>query len=194
MNKKEYIDALARLIKNRVIFHAPVMYDDVVDFDLLDIVGINKNLPIFKFEKPLNKYLFRAFVKAQKTVKFNLVLTSENFIKKSWANRLENLCFLDESCSSYSLVSLVNKLNINYISHSAFVPNLNEQFIKVNGEIVNLSFCQFYLHKKAEANGVIYDIKEFILNGKNFILNFSNPHFEALKINLEINIPLPNGY
>ena len=58
MNKKEYIEALARLIKNRVIFHAPIMYDDVVDFDLLDIVGINKNLPIFKFEKPLNKYLF----------------------------------------------------------------------------------------------------------------------------------------
>ena len=88
MDKKEYIDALARLIKNRVLFHAPKHVDESADFELLDVVGIDKSLPVFKFSKPMTSVLFKAFEKAQKQVDFNLVL-NENFIKKSWARKLK---------------------------------------------------------------------------------------------------------
>lgn len=192
MNKKEYIDALARLIKNRVIFHAPALKEDV-DIDLLQVVGINKTLPIFKFAKPMNSLLFKAFVKAQKEVEFNLV-TREEFVKPAWRKKLKNLHFFEDEDNSYSLRKCINGLNINYLSHSAFLPGLNEQYLSVNGEKISLDFQQFFLHKKAESGGVIYEIKEFILNGKNYALSFVNPHKEPLKIAFEINIPLPNGY
>ena len=55
MKRKEYIQKMAMLIKNRVLFHAPIVFDDEVDFELLDAVGIDKNLPIFKFQKNMTK-------------------------------------------------------------------------------------------------------------------------------------------
>ena len=59
MTKKEYIEKLKNLIVNRVKFHAPKLVDDRVDFDLLAVVGIDNNLPIFKFDKPLDKIWMR---------------------------------------------------------------------------------------------------------------------------------------
>jgi len=194
MRRKEYIEKLASLIKNRVIFHAPIVYDDELDFDLLEVVGINKNLPIFKFTKPLNKNLYKALKQAQREVSFNLILTHEESVKKSWSKNLKNLYFLDEEVCSYNLLSSINKLNINYLSHSSFSSSINEEYLKVNDEFVNLSFKQFYLYKKLISNGVIFEAKEFILNGKNFYLTFNNPLKQSQACLFEINVPLPNGY
>ena len=60
MKRKEYIQKMAMLIKNRVLFHAPIVFDDEVDFELLEAVGIDKNLPIFKFQKNMTKNLYKA--------------------------------------------------------------------------------------------------------------------------------------
>ena len=42
-------------IVNRVKYHAPIVYDDNIDRRVLFENGIDINLPIFKFEKKLNK-------------------------------------------------------------------------------------------------------------------------------------------
>lgn len=192
MNKKEYISALSRLITNRVKFHAPRANCENLDLQLLQVLGINSALPIFKFDKPMTSILHKAFVKAQKETDFVLI-SQEKYIKRMWRKSLKNLYFLDEDCSP-ALNEIVNCLNINYLSHSSFKQNLNKKYIKINQNEINLDYKQFFLYKKAESNGVVYEIKNFLLNGNNFVLNFVNPHLEKRQIMFEINIPLPNGY
>ena len=194
MKRKEYIQKMAMLIKNRVLFHAPIVFDDEVDFELLDAVGIDKNLPIFKFQKNMTKNLYKAFIQAQRAISFNLILSYKNLPKKSWLKRLKNVFVLEEEECGYSLLSSINKLNINYLSHSSFSQAVTEEYLKINDEVINLSYKPFYLSKKASSGGIVYDIKEFILNGKNYSLTFSNPHKERHVCGFEINVPLPNGY
>ncbi len=194
MTKKEYVEKMANLIINRVRFHAPIVYDDNVDFEILEIIGIDPTLPIFKYEKPLDNVMADAFLQAQKEVSFNLITTSQPACKKSRLNSLKNFIYIREEELGYSLLSSINALNINYKSGCDFNKEIEEDYIKINDEIVNLNYQNYYLHKKASSNGVVYEIKEFLLNGKNFILNFTNLHEEKEIITFEINVVLPRGY
>lgn len=194
MDKNEYIKKLAMLIKNRVKFHAPKSIDEQVDFELLDAVGINKNLPIFVFKKKMTKVFVKAFILAQKEVDFNLILPSESSLKQTWLKRLKNVHFIDENSCGFSLNYCIEKLNINYLTHSSFSPRISKHYIKINEQEVSLDFTQFYLHKKQQCNGVIFDIKKFLLNGINISTTFLNPYNEVKSIYFEVNIPLPNGY
>lgn len=194
MKRKEYIQKMAKLIENRVRFHAPVVFDDEVDFELLDAVGIDKNLPVFKFEKLLTKNLYKAFKQAQRAILFNLILTNKNTPKKSWLKHLKNCYILEEDECGYNLLSSINKMNINYYSQSAFSPAVEEEYLKINGEVINLCYKPYYLSKKASSEGIIYDIKEFVLSGKNYSISFTNTHKERRVCVFEINIPLPRGY
>ena len=57
MKKNEYIQKAKNTILNRVRFHAPVVYDDKIDKKVLFLGGVDVNLPVFKFDKTLNKNL-----------------------------------------------------------------------------------------------------------------------------------------
>lgn len=194
MNKKEYVEKMANLIINRVRFHAPIVYDGEVDFEILEIIGLDASLPIFKYEKPLNNLMFEAFKKAKEEVSFNLIATVAPEISERKIKELKSFIYIQEEELGYSLLAAINALNINYRSGSLFSKEIEEDFIKVNDEIINLNYRNFYLYKKAASEGVIYEIKEFLLNGKNFILNFSNPLKERKIATFEINIVLPKGY
>ena len=115
MTKKEYIEKLKNLIVNRVKFHAPNIADDNVDFDLLAVVGIDNNLPIFKFDKPLDKIFYQAFLDAKKEVPFNLILTEEPLVSEKKIASLDNTFVMFEAEMGSSLLASIEKLNINYI-------------------------------------------------------------------------------
>ena len=86
MKKSDYVEKAKTSILNRIKFHAPILYDDKIDRRALFENGVSLGLPIFKFDKILNKKLVKAFELAQKEEKFNLLLTSsslENLTKKS---------------------------------------------------------------------------------------------------------------
>lgn len=194
MNKKEYIEKLANLIISRVRFHAPIVYDGGIDLQLLEVVGMDASLPLFKFEKQIDEVLFKAFMLAQEKVKFNLITTEKPLINNKKLAKLKNFYYFKEAELGYSLLSTINALNINYKSGIYFEKDLEEDYIKINGQIVNLVYKPYMLHKKASDNGVVYEIREFLLNGKNFILNFSNSYEQKKLITFEINVVLPRGY
>lgn len=194
MTKKEYIDKLSNLIVNRVRFHAPVVYDGEIDFDILEIVGIDTSLPIFKIETPLDKMLAASFIKAQKEVNFNIISTRAPKISKSQRSQLKNFIYISEEELGLRLLTTINALNINYKSSTQFDKNIEEDYIKLNDEIINLNYREFYLEKKSSSDGVMYDIKEYLLNGKNYLLSLSNLTSEKKVTTFEINIILPRGY
>ncbi len=194
MTKKEYVEKMANLIVNRVRFHAPIVYDDNIDFELLEVIGIDPSLPVFKYEKSLDNVMADAFLLAQKEVSFNLLTTTQPTCKKCKIDALKNYVYIRTEELGYSLLSTINALNINYKSGCEFNKEIEEDYIKVNDEIVNLNYQNYYLYKKASSNGVVYEIKEFLLNGKNFILNFTNLREEKQIATFEINVVLPRGY
>ena len=85
MNKKEYIEKMASLIVNRVKFHAPKVKNEEVDFELLEVVGIDPKLPLFKYDKPLDGNFYHAFLQAKEKIKFNLILTQKPLISEKKA-------------------------------------------------------------------------------------------------------------
>lgn len=194
MKRKEYIEKMANLIVNRVRFHAPIVYDGEVDFAILEIIGLDMTLPIFKYEKALSPLMFEAFKKAQEEVEFNLIVTIKPKCNERKLSSLRHFVYIREEELGYALLSSINALNINYKSGSKFTKDIEEDYIKVNDEIVNLNYKSFYLHKKAVSDGVTFEIKEFLLSGKNFLLSFTNPHKEKKISTFEINIVLPHGY
>ncbi len=194
MTKKEYVEKMANLIVNRVRFHAPIVYDDNIDFEILEIIGIDPSLPVFKYEKSLDNVMTNAFLMAQKEVEFNLITTQQPICKKSKINMLKNFVYIKEEELGYGLLASINALNINYKSGIEFNKEIEEDYIKVNDEIVNLNYQNYFLHKKASSEGIVYEIKEFLLNGKNFIVNFTNLREEKCIASFEINVVLPRGY
>lgn len=194
MKKKEYIEKMANLIINRVRFHAPIVYDKEVDFEILEVIGIDTSLPIFKYDKSINAVMLDAFKRAQAEVNFNIIATNEPSVSEKKLKALKNFIHIREEELGYSLLASINALNINYKSNSEFDKEIEENYIKVNDEIVNLNYKNYYLHKKAISDGVVYEIREFLLNGRNFILNFSNGSNEKRIASFEINIVLPRGY
>ncbi len=194
MTKKEYIEKIANLIINRVRFHAPIVTDDEIDFALLEVVGIDPTLPIFKFDKELDKVFFSAFKLAKESVQFNLILTKAPILNENKVLQMENTFIIFEEEMGSSLLANIESLNINYRSHTKFSNEINEDYIALNGQKIELNYLPYYLHKKGNNDSVLYEISEFILNGKNFLLSFTNPYKQNRKLEFEINVMLPRGY
>ena len=93
MNKNEYLSKIKSLIINRVKYHAPNIISDNIDYALLDAVGIDINLPIFIYTKPLDRLFYRAFFEVKKSIEFNLILTSKPIINEKRLSQIKN-CYL----------------------------------------------------------------------------------------------------
>ena len=117
--KKEKIEQIKNLILNRVKFHAPIVYDDEIDKTVLFNNGIDTNMPIFVYKKELNKTLIKAFRKASQEANFNLLIPIENVSLKEEKvlKKIKNCVFYSKK-SNFKLLSMINKLNINYFSSS----------------------------------------------------------------------------
>lgn len=194
MKKREFIEKLKNLILNKVRFHAPNLITDNVNFDLLSVVGINPNYPIFIFPKRLDRVFFDAFKRAKKEGKFNLILTQQPLISPRKLRRLEDTKVLLEGDVGSNLFYTLDGLNINYISHTDFQKSLQNNYLKINGREIKFDFCPYYYHKKLSVDGVIFEGKEFLLNGRNYHFILTNPHDDKRELSFEFNMPLPRGY
>ncbi len=193
MTKNEYIEAIENLIINKIKYHAPLI-SERVDYSILDAIGIDGKYPIFMFNKPLDKIFYKAFSNAKKKVEFNLILTEKPLVSIRKATSLEKTFLLYNEEIGSVLGNTLNQLNINYISHSDFKKELRKEYIKVNDKEISFDYLPFYLSKKVMENGIITEAKCFLLNGKNYILNFINTSNLNKKISFEFNLPLPRGY
>ena len=175
MNKKEYIKKAKQEIINRVKFHAPIVYDDVVDRKILIDNGIDFNLPIFNFDKTLNKNLLKAIEMAQNECDFNVVFSQKSLgkIKENKLKKLKNF-FVTTKYSSSRLIENIKKLNINYRSYSNFDLKFQDKFFRVNNKILNPCFDNFFLTCKNNFDDVFVEYKEFVLNGNNVFVKFIN--------------------
>ena len=194
MNKKEYIEKIKELIINKVKYHSPNLNNDNIDYLLLEAVGINISLPIFIFKRTLDKVFYTAFLQAKKLVDFNLILLKETEISSKKLNKLKDTFEFNENEMGSNLFYTLDALNINYVTHSDYKNKLEGEYIKLNDKKIDLDYYPYYNYKKIMIDGVIVEIKEFLLNGKNFSFNFINTKKEIKKIDFEINIPLPRGY
>ena len=140
MKKKEFIEKLTNLILNKVRFHAPNLVTENVDFEILEVVGINPIYPVFVFSKPLDEVFFTAFKNAKKEAKFNLVLTKQPQISLKKLRRLEDTKVLLENEIGNTLFYTLDGLNINYLSHSSFEKVLNSEYLKVNEKEIKFDF------------------------------------------------------
>lgn len=204
MKQKDFIEKAKTLILNRVRFHAPIVYDDKIDKRILFENGINPNLPVFKFEKPLNECLLRAFFLAKKEEKFNLLISTNSFenfgknklkkIKNKYLKNAENVVIYSQKKSSISFIEIINKLNINYFSSSNFDVNFKEKFFKINNTILNPNYKYYSLRQNLSFDGVYAEYCEFVLNGNNYFCKFKNVSKERKRVSVELNIPLAKGY
>lgn len=194
MKKKEFIEKVKNLILNKVRFHAPNLTTENIDFDLLAVVGINPIYPVFIYSKPLDNIFYTAFKKAKKEARFNLILLKKPLISMKKALSLDETKVILEDEMGSNLFYILDGLNINYISHSSFEKRLQNNYLKIDEKEIKFDFCPYYFYKKLAINGVIFEGKEFLMNGKNFDLSFSNPHKEKKELSIEFNLPLPRGY
>ena len=195
MRKKEYIQRAKNAILNRIRFHAPVLYDDNIDRRVLFENGVKADLPVFKFDKVLNKRLIKSFELAQKEENFNLLLSFsciEN-VKQKHLKPLQNLVVYSQF-SPLSFVEMINKLNINYPSSSNYNVVYKDKFFKVNDEVLNPKYDNFALKSKTKIDGVEINYSEFVLNGNNYFAEFENKTDENKKLEIELNLPLKKGY
>lgn len=194
MTKKQYIDTLANLILQRVKFHAPKNQNSEIDYSLLDVVGIDGKYPIFLFNKPLNKIFLRAFERAKLLAKFNLILMEKPLVSLKKIEKLDRVYFIHKGEIGSSLLNTIESLNINYMSKIDLKSKIHDEFLKINGQKINFDYLPYFYMKKVMVNGVICDVKQFLLNNKNTIINFINTSKTFQKISIEVNIPLPRGY
>lgn len=196
MNKKEYIEKAKNAILNRIRFHAPIVYDDVVDKKILFENGIDVKKPIFKFDKMLNTKLVKAFELAKKEEEFNLVFSTASLgkLKPSNLKKMGEFVVYNQQASPVRFVEMINKLNINYQSSSNYNLVYKDRFLKINGQILNPKFEDFSLNQQLVVDNVFVRYNEFILNGNNFFVDLQNKTNEKKKVNLELNIPLEKGY
>lgn len=194
MNKKEYIEKLENLILQRVKYHAPNLESSDIDFELLNALGIDSKYPIFVFKKPLNKIFFKAFENAKKQAKFNLILLEKPLCSLKKIEKLENTYLILKDEIGSNLYRVLEALNINYLTRSNFNKEFEDEYIKVNGQNLLLDYQPYFLTNKIVKSGIIFHAKEFLLNGKNFIINMTNTKTIDENALVEINIPLPRGY
>ena len=194
MDKKEYIEKLTNLIINKVKYHSPNVNTNLIDFALISAVGINPSYPIFIFKKELDNIFYKAFLKAKKIVDFNLILFKKPKVSDRKILKLNRTFVMLENEIGSSLFYSLDALNINYVTHSDYENKLEGEYIKINGHTIQFDYYPYYFYKKIMIDGVIVEIKQFLLNGKNFLINFVNTHRTNKKVNFEINLPLPRGY
>ena len=194
MNKKEYIKKIEELIFNKVKYHAPNLESNDIDYNLLEVVKINPNLPIFVFKKPLDKIFFTSFLKAQKRADFNLILTKKPIISNRKLKKLKQTFIILPDEMGESLYYSLDALNINYPACSTYKTKYDKEFISINQKEIEMSFLPYFMQKKYVEDGVIIEAKEFLCNGKNFLITFANTQKECRKLKLELNLPLPRGY
>lgn len=185
MTKKEQIQNVARVIANRVRYHAPIVYDDDVDFKELEKFGIDVSLPIFKFEKQMTKSLMKAFFLAKKIVNFNLVVTEKT--------NCPFALFLPTESVNLRLVQMVNKLNINYKTVSNYNPKFEIDYLKINGETLNLNFNDFVLEKNKSIDGVLVTERRFVCSGECVILELCNSNSKQAEVIIDFNKNLRQG-
>lgn len=195
MKKNEYIEKAKNSILNRVRFHAPIAFDADVDRRLLFENNIDANLPIFKFDKKLDKNLLRAFLLAKREEKFNLLLSTSS-VEKLSNKALKDLdaVIFSPINSSARYIEMINKLNINYASSSNYNLKFKDKFVKINGQTLNPKFDEFELVENLGFGKVLVDYHEFVLNGTNIFLTLKNYGKNTEKIEFEINLPLKKGY
>ena len=195
MSRKQYIQKATSTILNRVKFHAPIVFDDDVNFKALQSGGVDARMPIFIFDKQLSRPLLRAFVLARKQENFNLLFSNRSVgkLQKAVCKKLPGAVIFDENCSS-AFLQAISKLNINYFSSSNYNLSFKENFFKVNGQILNPHFEDFSLRQVAAIGRIFVDYQEFVLNGNNFFCQMQNSSSEQAKVEVELNIPLAKGY
>ena len=194
MNKKEYLESIENLIINRLKYHSPILDENDIDYGLLEAMNVQTQYPVFVFKKPLDKLFYKAFCEVKKKIDFNLILTKTPIIKEKWLTKMDKTFLLLEDEMGPTLLRSLNGLNVNYQSNSRFEKTIEEEFVKFNGKKIEFDYVPYYDSKKYIENGVIFDIKRFLLNGKNYIINIINTKTNIKKINFEFNLPLPRGY
>ncbi len=196
MRRKKYVEAAKTAILNRVRFHAPIVYDDNIDWKGLSANGIDGTIPLFKFDKNLSRPLLRAFTAALKEESFSLII-SHNSLGKIDEKRLkkcDKIKVYSPENSTKSFIETINKLNINYSSASNYNLVFKERFFKVNGQPLNPHFEDYFLKQQSVFDEIKVDFCEFVLNGNNFFVALKNEGEQAKKVELELNIPLAKGY
>lgn len=193
MKKKYYIEKAKQSILNRVRFHAPIVYDSQIDKKVLFENNIKLDLPIFKFDKPMNKMLLKAFELAQQEQDFNLVISSQALGKFNIKN-LKTAIIYSQRNSSAHFLEMINKLNINYYSASNYNLEFQDKFVKINDVVLNPKFKNFELSLSNLDGDLSFDYHEFVLNGTNFFVQFKNKSGHCIKTKFEINLPLKKGY
>ena len=189
MSRKEYIEKLKELIVNRVKYHAPIVTDEKIDYSILEVADIDASYPIFLFEKPLDKLFFDAFYLAKNEVDFILILMQKPSISNKKLKHLKQTIYLPIDEIGSTLLNTLQKLNINYQTHSQFKLKREKEYVKFNGKRIDADFIPYYYNKKIIDDGVVFEYKNFLLNGKNYYINLLNTKKENKVVNLEFNMP-----
>lgn len=194
MTRKEYLLKIENLIINKLKYHAPNVTSSDIDFSILEAIGIDSTLPIFIYKKSLNKLFFQAFLNVKKKVNFNLILTSKPEITERKLKLLNHTYLILEDELGSNLSNTLDALNINYLSYSDYKNVCQGEYIKFNDKVIEFEYIPYYYTKKLMNDGVIFQATNFILNGKNYIINITNTLKTTAKMSFEINVPLPRGY
>lgn len=194
MTKKEYLNKLTSLIVNRVKYHSPNLNKNDIDYALLNAVGIDSSYPIFIYKKPLDKLFYKAFMLAKKEADFNLILFEKPLVKTKKIENMPRCYLLLREEIGGQLFNCLDGLNINYLTRSTFDRSLEGEYLKINNKKIEFDYIPYFYHKKAIDNGVIYEVKNYILNGKNMNISLINTRDNVQKTTMEFNLPLPRGY
>ena len=193
MKKQDLIEKIKNVILQRITYQAPKI-QNVVDCLLIKALDIDERYPVFVFEKPLNKLYFQAFMQAKKKIKFNLVLRSEPIVSERLIAKMQNTTIVLKGDIGEKLECVLRQLNVNYRSKTSYNIADTEEKLLVCNQKIKFDFIPFYNFKKVSFNGVICQIKQFILNGKNYLLELTNTHDNTNCIDIEYTMPLPLGY
>lgn len=186
MKKKEYIFKMANLIKNRVMYHAPIEFTGNVDFERIARRGIDLSLPIFVFEKDMSSELLLSFIEAQKQVRFNLIIDR---CDRACLKKIHN-CFWVEG----ELLKQIKKLDINYKANSRYKLGRIGDFLKIFDREILLDEKEFCLEGSIVVDGVVISVKKYLLSGECLEINVVNTNKQVKSVNFEYNKNLPHGY
>lgn len=186
MKRKEYVFKMANLIRNRVLYHAPIKYTGDVDFQRIINRGIDLSLPIFVFEKEMKKEMLLSFIEAQKQTRFNLIIDRCDRVAMK---KIKN-CFWIEG----ELLQQLKKLDINYKSTSPYKIHQEEDFIKVQGEKIAFAEKDFMMDYKGMSGKVLCKIKKYLLSGLCMQIDVINTSNSIEDFSFEYNQNLPHGY
>lgn len=184
MNRKEYVFALANLIKNRVRYHAPFCLKEDVDFEKISRSGIDLSKPIFIFEKKLKKGMYKAFSLAKKQANFNLFLK-----QKSRLLKLKDTFLIDEKWD-FNLESL----DINYKTNSQYFSVEKGNYLKIFEKIENFEQNEFFQESKNTFESIYLKTRRFLLNGENLLVEMINTGACEKVVEVEFNKDLGRGY